>query len=593
MLLIIVIPLLLSLAAYFVPVFLHKRKEYTRADQFFVSVDGADGLLFQNASVAYALQMATLGPFFVWGFTGTLFPALLNTLFYCFGLLLIIVFRGPIIEFISQSLADKKSITIHQFIADKHGKSPSVRVVASMITIIALLGLVLGEMLGLSAVVQPFFGADKDIAYTFVVVIFFIMFLYTTTGGNDGVMHSDQLQLGFAYVGLFSIVFFLATYAIRMHGTSVGAIPVSGATMFIFAVLAILVLRRLVFLRPVNAADPSEASALRGKLTRLLRMGEFGLNVFVAASAIIAMMALAMFVMQYRSSAGSVFAFKLLSPSGTTVIMAVALAVLPLLYQVIDISNWQRLAAFVKGSGKNTSPYVRSLFRYAIEAPLTWVMLIALGAVAAVLPIRLDDPAPVSTFVSIMLNSGSKVLILALASFAVSVFGIALSTMDAVFAAALCAFRYDILPSLRENIGAVTEAEAKRASVGFGVGAFLFVVTLLFIGERYIGFGREKYLAILLGFYSGQIAFTPLIIGPLLLQKRMGARCYLSTATGNFLLIASLATGLACVGLGLWMGKDDLLWWSVPATMGLSTIIYVISVALSPSRTVLVAHETS
>lgn len=145
---------LLSLAIYFVPVLLLRRPNISSAHEYFVSSGRTRPRLFQNSAIAYALQMATFGPFFLWGASGDIWPALTNAIFFGLGLWVVFVLRHKLFLFIGDALREDKSITIHQFIAVQHGNSAAVRVASSCLTVFALLGLVLGEILGIAALLN-------------------------------------------------------------------------------------------------------------------------------------------------------------------------------------------------------------------------------------------------------------------------------------------------------------------------------------------------------------------------------------------------------------------------------------------------------
>jgi len=75
----------ISLALCLIPVFLLRRKAYARAQDYFVSSDHTPPGVIQNSSIAYALKMATFGPFFAWGASGDLWPAIIGSAFFGLG----------------------------------------------------------------------------------------------------------------------------------------------------------------------------------------------------------------------------------------------------------------------------------------------------------------------------------------------------------------------------------------------------------------------------------------------------------------------------------------------------------------------------
>jgi hypothetical protein len=115
----------------FIPVFLLHRKAYARAHDYFVSSGSTPPSVIQNSAVAYALKMSTFGPLFIWGATGDLWPAILNSAFFGLGLSLMFALRRPILEFIGAALSGDRSMTMHAFIAQQHGNDRRVRLLTS------------------------------------------------------------------------------------------------------------------------------------------------------------------------------------------------------------------------------------------------------------------------------------------------------------------------------------------------------------------------------------------------------------------------------------------------------------------------------
>jgi len=578
------IPIVTSLLIYFLPVYLQRRAEYSKSSQYFVSTGGADKILFQNSSVAYALQMATLGPFFVWGATGNFLPAVLNTGFFCLGLFLIYWLRSPMLSFLKSSLSSSESVTIHQFIARAHGNDHRVKLIASVMTIFALFGLVLAELFGLLTVVQPFFGPQKDVTYTFTIGVFFLMFLYSTVGGNDGVMHSDQLQLGLAYVGIFVSAFSLMLGFVSNNIATPSNAGMGGLVLLMFCALALLLLRKFRFLVP-SRGEKTSGNKLKGVVCATLYRFEQVLNWIIVISMVIMFVIGTVNVIKFgwnKIGVLSLFTWQMSSP------MMVALCILPLFYQIIDITNWQRIAA-LEVDQKEASEFESSskaIKGYALEAPTTWLALLAFGGLATfILPGTIQDDV-VGQFIKAAMGSSSIYFKLTLIGFMVAAFAIALSTMDAVFSAALCAFRYDILPIVKPSIAQI-EAQAIRWSSAFGMAGYFVIIFGLFIAERYLSFGRGAYLAILLAFYSGQLAFVPLILGPLFLKLTRRNDRAVGGLWASLILVAGFIVGLSAVLIGIFLPKDrmllgvspdDWMWISVSASLLLSCILYLIGV---------------
>src|SRR5262249_42930179 len=159
--------------------------------------------VIQNSSIAYALRMAILGPFFVWGAKGDFWPAIVHSFFFGLGLYLLYVIRRPIFEFFDRALSRDQSITAHEFIAQQHGNDPRVRLFAAALTLFAVCGLIVGEAFGIAALLKPMGAESGWSPYLAVFAMLLLTVLYASLAGNSGVMQSAQLQLGMLYLGLF------------------------------------------------------------------------------------------------------------------------------------------------------------------------------------------------------------------------------------------------------------------------------------------------------------------------------------------------------------------------------------------------------
>jgi hypothetical protein len=195
------LPLVLALGISFVPVWLLRRPNHGRAQDYFVSSGPTRPEVVRNASIAYALRMAAFGPLFAWGATRDLWPALIGSAFLGLGVYLIYILRRPLLEFLDGALSRDRSITVHEFIARQHGNDPRVRLLAASLTVFALLGLLGGEALAVAALLKPLLPPSAAVCLC-VFGALLLTALHAIPSGHSGVMHSAQLQLGMLYLGL-------------------------------------------------------------------------------------------------------------------------------------------------------------------------------------------------------------------------------------------------------------------------------------------------------------------------------------------------------------------------------------------------------
>lgn len=568
----------LSLLLYFVPAFLSRKPKYRDASEFLIASRETPQSIFKNASVAYALQMATFGPFFVWGLFGDFWPGLINSLCFGLGLYIIYLLRQPILSFIRENLALGKSFTLHNFIATSHGGASSVRLAASILTIIGLWGIVMAEMFGAAVVLQPLLGGDGDSAFQIVILLFFAMLVYSTYSGNSGVLRVDQLQLAIAYLCILVII------ALSLFNSLVAPAAPSDTFLFSVVLLSIAILFILIRRRGkiIEFNLPTESEVAAGKTNGLrkgYRLIEKTLN-FAVLIAFASVLVLAVIKVSDSGVSASLSAVsnKLSMESQFGWLVFLVLIVLPLLFQVCDITNWQRIAALQPGKNFSEEEFKKSFLDYTIEAPAVWIILLSLGGLSvAIDPSIVSSSDPVPEFVqNLMSNSnvGNAVILMALAT---AICAIALSTMDAVLAASLAAYRYDILPSLQKRKVLDEKENAQediRGSITFGVISYTVVILLLYVLEAKLSFGMSTYLGALMGFYTAQLSFFPLLAGAIYSKASGKAYFLVSPSAALTTLAVGAGFGIGLTFLGLGTGTENYIWSAVPLCLISSCVIY-------------------
>ena len=227
----------LALAAvigvFIVPALLTRREGYRRAQDYFVSSDHVFPRVIQNSCIAYAIGLATFGPFFAWGARGDFWPAILHAAFFGLGLTLLYALRRPMLKFLGRALSHDRSVTVHEFIALRHGNDPLVRGIAAALTVFALSGLLICETLGLATVLKPLLSDSENLTHLFIAAVLVVVMSCTISAGHAGIMHAAQLQLGVIYFGLFGSMTFLI-----LQMSDIGLMPAQG--MFAAGIITVL-----------------------------------------------------------------------------------------------------------------------------------------------------------------------------------------------------------------------------------------------------------------------------------------------------------------------------------------------------------------
>ena len=580
-----------------VPVLLLRRKSYPRAQDYFVSSDHTPPGVIRNSSIAYALKTAAFGPLLLWGATGDLWPAIISAMFLGLGLALIYVLRRPLLAFLATALGGDTSVSINQFVAKQHGDDARVRLLAAGLTVVALAGFIVCEIIGVATIARPMVGSNLGV-FVFICGVVAAMALCVVPAGNSGAMYAAQMQLGGLYFGLFGSMVFLvyvqmsSLVTMRPHATL--------GLIFIIAFCAVLpIFRRARFVdnnvihAPRMRADEEPRAT---SLARRLRTFQSILSVSTAV--------LAGFVIAFAGIELSSFdlpalvresATALQAPTRVPLIGLIALALLALCGQVVDLTNWQRFAAFAKdrdARAAEPSPWSKALRKfavgYAIETPFAWLFMCAFGAVIAASIEVTDGADVVQSFAAQLMAQENSFADTCLAMLFIGILAMALSTMIALFSATLATLRYDLLPGPRSrDRGAAEEAKATRHALAAGGALCLVILVAAYVLEERLGITLTSsgFLALVIAFGAIELAFVPLVLGPFISQRREGAVAgAVPPGWALAILGAGAAAGVGAVLVYFASGRELWLWAAVPACLVTGAVLFALA-RLRPAKT--------
>ena len=589
---------LISLAIYLIPIYLLRRRTYARAQDYFLSSGHTPPGVIRNSSVGYALNMATFGPFFAWGASGDFWPPIITSVFFGVGVCLIYILRRPMLAFMESALAGGRSITVHEFIARQHGNDPRVRLLASGLTIFAILALTIGEALVLAAFLKPVLSGNAVSTYAFVCGLVALMAVYAIVSGNSGVMRSAQSQLGMCYLGLFgaaALLLYLMISALRPmtpHSTF--------AVAFVAVCCAIVPLyrrSRYMDTGPIRAVSPGDTdeSGQESFAARLFRRFEKILNACISSFAawVIVVAGMQLYSEGFAAAmTGSIAALA----TGTRVsgVALAALVLLPLFHPLVDMTNWQRIAVFAKDTAALEPSQQRAAFRgivriYAVETPLMSLFMCMFGVIGVVTMATPDGANAVAGFLRELTAEQNALAAAALSLLLLSVFAMALSTMSSLLSASLCTVRDDVLPSLWPELASAKADDTGEATRWTAIaGGGLYVVTTIagfLIVDAYlkVNYTSGAFLALLFAFSCPQLSFIPLIFGPLLGRTSEGFATVSST-WALVILACGAAAGLVAVAIYVATGSEPWLWAAVPACLASGLLLFALA-RLWPART--------
>jgi hypothetical protein len=581
------LPSAVCLGLCVVPGWLLRRRIYARAQDYFVSSEHTPPGVIQNSSIASSLWLAVFGPFFAWGASGSFWPSIMGAACFGSGLYLMYLFRHPLLEFLHDALIHDRSVTVHQFIAQQHGNDARVRLVASSLTLGTFAVLAMGEAFALASFLRPGVGNAMSIYVAIFCMVFMVM--YTVVSGNSGVMRSTQLQLGMIYFGLIGATALLLYQLV----SDLRPLPSHGILAIVLAAAfcAILVCYRRS--RYVDTSPISDTSREAGSTglnrdavgVRLLIRFEKIFNVIISILAVwvivVATMGLSA-IGWLNVARDSIDAIQ--RTEGVSSSVLIAMSVFLFCYPMVDLTNWQRLAAFEKDAiQSHLAPTVkaaalRKLFRiYGMESAFVILFVCTIGAISILVTGTSGVANLMKEFVDQLAAPTNPTISLLL----ISLFAIVLSTMTSLFSASLCSIRYDILPLLPQailvNSPPAGETRTSRRAIALGLGIYVIIFLVFLVADQVAHIRLTSgFVALFFTFASTQLSYVPLVWGAIIGK---GSRGLAPVPAGWALIIifSSFAIAIFAVTIYLITQDETCLWTAVPANLALALLLFVVA----------------
>lgn len=549
---------IVSLLLYLVIARKAGKLKVTHPDQFFLSKSAHDDSQFASSQISYALQMATVYPFFIFAFTGLWWLAVWNTLFYAIGIALLYavipLFMGNHLELVGSPK------TLHAFIAGLHG-TPALRRFTAWMSIIGFTGLAAFEIVWGARILRVLFNGNSSIYYLAIVLLAFYLVLYLWLGGQRGTINTGQFQLVIAYIGIHAAV----AWAVLQPVVSVGQLNAG-------VVVAIVVTNCILMLVFRFRSMRKEI-----QMTRLAK----ALGIVVITSLMLMMVAI--FSMHDLFSLET-FSLKLALIDSSTKEFGwqlAAFALLPLFFQFVDMTNWQRMASLARTDNAGLLQRVRrGLAQYLIESPLSWFLPVLLGICGVLILGKDPQGDPWDGFIGHIISTPGIIGALLSVAVVCGVAAVFLSTADGLLSAVGYSFAYDIHKRSRNMVDKHTKPEWPEADVKYVVGKgrgamflLLMVVIGIFVVADIASNKGETILGVFLSFFSPMVSFAPSILIPAVTRRTAhGAVAFVSITCGA---IIGITCGVISVFKGgVWQ------WYPAVAAFGLSWFIYLVGMFL-------------
>jgi len=391
-------------------------------------------------------------------------------------------------------------------------------------------------------------------------------------------MRSAQAQLGILYLGLIGsilvVLYLLTSSAVRMPPRGTFAVAVLAACC---AIVLIYRRSRYVDTSPIGRSVSGEGADIEPRGARLFRRFSRVTNELIALGVAITL-GVAVIDLYAQGFAAvitaSVAALRAVTPTSVSVL--VALVLLTIFYPIVDTTNWLRIAALPTDGGQTPEAFAGVLGMYAGASALLWLMICMFGTIA-VLATGMPDGADIlQSFIGWLASQQNGVADAASGLLLVSLIAMAVVTMSAMFSATLATIRYDLIPAFSPNLAQPSDqALAWRYAVTAGGGVCVTMLLILSLLNDYLdpSFASARFVNLQLACFCAQLAFAPLVVGPLV----FGNAGVISPAWAIAVLGGGVAAGQGLVMVSLQPEYKTWLWAAIPACLAVGWLLYAVA----------------
>jgi len=461
------------------------------------------------------------------------------------------------------SISDEKVLskagsarTIHLLIAQLHDSKP-MRKLAAIVTVIAFTGLAAFEIIWGATALQSIFSGSDYLYYLTIFLLGFYLIILIWNGGQRAALNTDQYQVIFAYIGLHGVIGWMLYHHPEALGQSDNAI----VFLLIVVLSGFAVLRRVINSRKIVSSS--------GKFLNTVAVISLGILIFSI-----------LLNEHFWKSEFSISFGPLAQMDIVTFFALLSFALLPLFYQFVDATNWQRVSAITQTKG-NLQEKIKDGFRtFGLESPLSWLLPVAIGVIASTFLVVGDGSNPWPIFLDHIANVSGSVGALAGAFFIAGVVAVFLSTADALLTGVGYIIAFDIRKSTRDKMDTFFEDGkfidqsdvVKTGRTWSAIAVLGVVVAFIMVSVLTSQDQGHKLIGFFLAFYAPMIVFAPCVFFPLIFSIRANTVfAYLSICLGVlFSSVAALVFLLVPDVNPIWE------WLPVPIAFATSWGLYVV-----------------
>lgn len=583
-------PAAIVLAVFAIPARLIRRRAGFSAEHDVGAANHVAPRVIGNAQVAYGCGVAALAPLFAWGAGGRFAAAIGYALAVGCGVLITAVLRRPITELLAGER--DRGATVPALVSRRHGSDPAVRAVAAALSVAALAGFLVCEMLALATVLAPLLNGSAAVSALTVTAVLAVTTSCVLASRPSAPLHAAQLLLGVIYFGLFAATAVL----VYLQLSELGSVPAAGR--FAIALMAsccavVVALRRVRYVDTgviAPAADPSIKPAFKSakrppRLARAAsRLGKI-LNVLIAVAAGVAIGFAAVELQAAGIATVLGDGARLLADTPLPGLAALALVLRALLHPVVDAVNWQTLSAFatlhdghdLQLKDRHRGRAFRRLVAGGAVEVAMMVLLTALFAAVAGLGAAPQDGEPnvLQGLAARLVAQDNAVAVTAVWLLALALCALAVATMGALLAALHGTLRHDIVPLLRP--GATPAALESGTAVAVAAASAAAAAAFWVGAAGGITLASHGFLAAVFTASALQLALAPLVLAAVAGRRRSMAGAGKASLTPRWamaVMAAGAAAGTGAVCAFAITGAESWLWAAVPASLAAGAAVH-------------------
>lgn len=495
---VVILPVILSLWKV-------RKTHYAKTtDDFFLANKTMDSSDFVNTTVSYGYQIAALSLFASWGyFYG--FWTVWVPVFWLFGFYLLQWFNNT--DRLTKFFNNHNGRTLHGFLAD-HYKSPLLGKLAAFASILGLSGTAFFEAEFTSNVISnATFQTNTNFWFLFLFLFFvFIVLAYILYGGLKTIVITNKAQLSFGFV-FFNLFMNYLFIKIIQNG-----FVYTGMILMVLSLLSVLVLN--ILYPKLNQLYPSSFLSKYSftlSTSLIIYVVTFIYAVAFQTQTIIPLDSFSFFIKEQQFS--NIFSLGGLS--------MVSLLLANGLWQIVDVSTWQRFAA-MKDENIRKQEISKTLGFVGWYSSITWFIAILFGMGLKYTGLNISDAwTALLEFTNLLLNSNLWTDQLFVIILFFSMIFIMFSTLDSIISVISYTTYFDVVTDKQKTLK--------------GARIWTLVYTVVFLALYYfVRLNVSTVDSILYTFYSFQLALFPAVL-VMLLEKNVSKKAIISSIIFGFI----------------------------------------------------------